>query len=395
MATFVAAAFAAGCGPVPSADDGTDGYLGSATCESCHRDLGTLNALHGHRQALKSIQGAPPAYPDAADRAGVPSPPAGISWPEVGWVVGGYTRGANYVDIQGYLLTDGVLGTHAQYNLYNAPAKLPAGFVAYRPSQAAPLPFEYGCFRCHTTAPEWVDTNGGQRQNNRPGVGGTWVEDGVGCEACHGPGALHVANPWAGNIVVDSSATVCGQCHVDAEDPSRLAAAGGFVRGYQQYTELAASPHAGFDCNVCHDPHASTVYDPSHGVRNQCLVCHAEQNLARHSGRTFVLGDYVEIITCQSCHMPFASKTASSNTFDVFGDTGGVGDARTHVFAINTVLGLSMFTPDGSAVALDEDGKAAVTLDFVCLRCHNGRGSAFALTMDAASSIARGIHDPP
>ncbi len=91
--------------------------------------------------------------------------------------------------------------------------------------------------------------------------------------------------------------------------------------------------------------------------------------------------------------MPLASKNASSATFDVFGDTGRVGDTRTHIFTINPTAGLSMFTPDGSQVATDASGQAFLTLDFVCLRCHNGKGSAFSLTLSGASAIARGIHN--
>jgi hypothetical protein len=53
-----------------------------------------------------------------------------------------------------------------------------------------------------------------------------------------------------------------------------------------------------------------------------------------------------------------------------------------------------MFTADGAEVVVDEEGKTAVTLDFICLRCHHALGSAFELTHPAASAIADGIHDP-
>ena len=44
-------------------------------------------------------------------------------------------------------------------------------------------------------------------------------------------------------------------------------------------------------------------------------------------------------------------------------------------------------------VVKDANGKAAVTIDFVCLRCHNTEnGFPFRLTLKSASEIARGIH---
>jgi len=43
-------------------------------------------------------------------------------------------------------------------------------------------------------------------------------------------------------------------------------------------------------------------------------------------------------------------------------------------------------------VARDANGRAAVTLDFVCLRCHNGVGNAFELTVTSASAVTATMH---
>ncbi len=68
-------------------------------------------------------------------------------------------------------------------------------------------------------------------------------------------------------------------------------------------------------------------------------------------------------VECKDCHMPFASKSATqAGEFE--------GDLKTHIFYINTDPDASMFTETGEFVALDDEGKAAVTLDFVCKRCH-------------------------
>jgi hypothetical protein len=43
---------------------------------------------------------------------------------------------------------------------------------------------------------------------------------------------------------------------------------------------------------------------------------------------------------------------------------------QTHIFYIDTDPAANMFTEDGSLVVLDDNGKAAVTMDFACQRCH-------------------------
>ncbi len=66
---------------------------------------------------------------------------------------------------------------------------------------------------------------------------------------------------------------------------------------------------------------------------------------------------------CKDCHMPFATKSAQP--------TGPhAGDLQTHIFYIDTDPAGNMFTDDGLLVDLDDNGKAAVTMDFACQRCH-------------------------
>jgi hypothetical protein len=69
-------------------------------------------------------------------------------------------------------------------------------------------------------------------------------------------------------------------------------------------------------------------------------------------------------VECIDCHMPPATLSGAP-----LGPNEG--DMRSHIFNINTDADASMFTPDGSQLALSE-GEGAVTLDFVCQRCHTG-----------------------
>ena len=183
-----------------------------------------------------------------------------------------------------------------------------------------------------------------------------------------------------------------------------IPAADGFVSHGAQGNELKASGgHASFSCMTCHDPHRSVFYDGENAIRNECIVCHTDQGMALHEGKVLrAESGYIEVLACQSCHMPFATKTGSENLLTVLdfdGEPRGenqarIADTRTHIFRINTdnVDYTAMFNSAGDQVLRDSQGRAAVTVDFVCQRCHNGTGNAFGLERDFASEIALGMH---
>jgi hypothetical protein len=93
--------------------------------------------------------------------------------------------------------------------------------------------------------------------------------------------------------------------------------------------------------------------------------------------------------------MPLATKSAAEAGADVVGNVGRMGDTRTHIFRINTSASnyRAFFSGDGLSVVKDEQGRAAVTLDFVCFRCHNGIGNAESIsTLDFAAGVASNMH---
>lgn len=377
-------------------------YLGSEACRACHPVVAANNEIHGHAHKLTAIQGSAPVFPEQGTRAGVPNPPAGFTWEDVAYVIGGYIRKARFIDHEGYILTNDADGVDPQWNLTFGANGVTTGFVPYENTgkfgPSDPKPYNYSCFQCHTTGAQAQDGTDPQFQENRPGFAGTWEEAGVQCEECHGPGSNHVANPAARDIYVNSAASACGQCHIRGPDPTVILASGGFIRHHEQWPELLSSGgHAGFNCTTCHDPHISVNYDRANAIRNECIDCHSDQNMALHQGRVFARGDYVEFLECQSCHMPYATKSAAAATTAVAGKKGRIGDMRTHIFRISTdsVDYKAMFSGDGSSVVQDDQGRAAVTVDFVCLRCHNDVGSAFSLTISSASEIALRMHGEP
>jgi len=378
--------------------NGNASYIGSAACMACHDlvtpDIVAAFRLHGHPHILTRARGEPLTFPAEADRAGVPNPPAGHPWTDIAYVIGGYISAARFVDQSGFVLTDA--GEHAptQWNLAFPPNGTQPSFGASDPQEPTPLPYNYDCFRCHATGAQPPSTANPVFQDGRPGMAGSFVEPGVQCEACHGPGSNHAPDPAARTEYVPLAAADCGKCHARGPDPTVIAATSdGFIAHDQQYSELLASGgHKSFACTVCHDPHTSVAY--ANGLRNRCTVCHTDKTLNFHEGKIFVRGDYTEELACESCHMPFATKTGSVATSAIVGNVARVADTRTHIFRITTVNGdyKTMLTADGTRVALDADGKAAVTLDFICLRCHNDVGNAFGLTLKSAAAIAPNAH---
>jgi len=390
--------------PYRNTTDKTNGgavYVGSGACRACHPDIDQMQTLHGHSQKLKAVQGSAPTYPGQATYAGVPQPPEGFVWNDISYVIGGYIRKARFADQDGYVITTGHSGVAAQWNLEFPANGATAGFVAYESTNASRLPYDYSCFVCHTTGPLPQDPSNPQFQENRPGMAGTWKEAGVQCEACHGPGSRHIPNPDARDLFVDTKASACGECHSrshpslgNADTGTITALADGWIDNRQQWPELRASGgHSGLGCVACHEAHASANYDAGRAIHTACTDCHGDKDMGFHAGEQYVSGGHVEPLTCISCHMPFASRSA---TWAVVGESNGrVGDMRTHIFRINTntVDYTGMFTADGSAVLKDSAGRAAVTVDFVCLRCHNtDDGYPFRLTLRSAAEIARGIH---
>jgi hypothetical protein len=169
----------------------------------------------------------------------------------------------------------------------------------------------------------------------------------------------------------------------------------------QQWSEMKASGgHASFACTFCHDPHGSVIIDRATAIRNECTACHAQQTSAGHGGESITIAGRTETLSCESCHMPYAGRKSANATVDEIGPPGRMGDIRTHIFRISSASAdyHAFFTPDGNAVALDSGGRAAVTVDFVCLRCHNDQGVPLfdpGEEIERAAEIAPHIHDLP
>ncbi|MDZ4802275.1 MAG: tetratricopeptide repeat protein [Bryobacteraceae bacterium] len=194
---------------------------------------------------------------------------------------------------------------------------------------------EPACLLCHSSRLQAV--NGIQNQYDAKAP---FLEGGVACERCHGPGQLHVtkmkaagARPSADKAIINpvrlqpaQRDRVCAQCHLTGavriaraatkgrgsytpgDDLSRTVAvfvwdgakeAGLTVTSHFETLALSRCKQATGDrlwCGTCHDPHGTPV-----DVRARCVSCHetASKCTVSLSVRRTRNGD-----KCQDCHMP-------------------------------------------------------------------------------------------
>ena len=170
---------------VPEEPPLTLAYVGSEGCGYCHTERYGELRRSGHPYKLnRVVDGQPPVYPFSE----VPSPPNGLSWDDISYVIGGFGWKARFIGLDGYIITE---GGNNQFNLATGE------WVDYHTDEKKP----YDCGRCHTTG---YQADG--HQDGLEGINGQWAEPGIGCEACHGPGSLHARSPTNIPMTVDSRA---------------------------------------------------------------------------------------------------------------------------------------------------------------------------------------------
>ena len=305
----------------------------------------------GHPYKLNKVEnGQPPVYPYTE----VPEVPEGYTWDDVTYVIGGYNWKARFIGTDGYIITgpEGADPFGAQYNFANPIVGNDPHWVTYHQGEKK----AYNCGPCHTTG---YSNDPDAHQDDLPGLIGTWTEPGVQCEACHGPGSLHAANPRGVKPVVDRDSEQCGKCHYRGV-PEEVDASGGFIKHHEQYEELFQSKHLALKCVDCHDPHAGVIQLRKAKVqttRTLCENCHFKE--AKYQASTIMR----EFVACIDCHMPRITKSAVGNAAKF------TGDIRTHMMAIDPVQ-IGQFTEDGK-LALSQ-----LSLNFACRSCHVEGGIA-------------------
>lgn len=314
-------------------------YVGSDTCFQCHTSYYNDWQASGHPWKLRKVE--------KARYAKLPLPP-GYSWDDISYVIGGAMKKARYIDLQGYIITTAKDGSEAktQYNLEDG------SWSFYHKGEKKP----YECGPCHMTAYKKEGN-----QDGMPGMIGTWVEDGIGCEECHGAGSDHVKKPSKKNIEIGRSVEACGKCHQRGGMGPEPPASGGFIKHHEQINELKAGPHGDLACVDCHDPHKRAIL-----VKAACASCH-EDTAKSFAGTVHGKAG----MKCFECHMPKVSKSAIKvNKY--------TGDVRAHIVRINSDPKATMFKEVITKGKKGEVAQGFVTLEYVCLGCHGSKDKKWA-----------------
>jgi predicted CXXCH cytochrome family protein len=310
-------------------------YVGDKACASCH--LSIAQTYHHHPMGRSMAPAA--SVPERLDRA------AGNPFEKLGVQFMVERRGANFVhkamrrDAQGHTLAD--LHAEVQFTLgsgsngksylinrdgylYQSPISwyaqkqtwdLSPGFANFYPQQRG---IAVDCLFCHANRVEPVE---GSINHYREPIFQGYA---IGCERCHGPGELHVAQRARAENVGDLDYTivnprhlephlrdaVCEQCHLQGEERvlrrgrepfafrpglpfysfvsvfvrkpewnQKNKAVGQVEQMYESRCYKASKAILG--CISCHDPHDKP--DGKKAVahyRTACLQCHRESGAA-------------------------------------------------------------------------------------------------------------------
>ena len=264
-----------------------------------------------------------------------------------------FARSGTSAPLQGerrlaYFIGSGRRGRTYLYELDGLWFELPINFYTHRntwdmapafddaKTMPAVLPTDPNCLHCHATS---IQPSLPEARNRFAGA--PFLQGGIGCSACHGDPAQHLANHGHGPILNPDKLSpvrrdsACIQCHLEGdavvyrtgrslaqfqpgEDLAdtavyfvRTSQQGGGSRATSQYEALlrSACKRASGDrltCTTCHDPHSSpTPAERVQYFRARCLSC--------HTGEKMAAAHHPEQPNCASCHMPTRDTTDISH----------------------------------------------------------------------------------
>src|SRR5258706_5836422 len=298
---------------------------GSAACSGCHSDIYRKYMATGMARSSGRVGAG-----DSAERltaASFEDPKTGAAYRitktkdayrmefarlstgltgerDLQWFIGSGRVGRSYVfSVDGFLF-------QAPVSYYSSPASwnLSPGYSGKLNVDLA-KPIEEPCFMCHSSRPQLIE-NTQNRYMDPP-----FLEDGVGCERCHGEGKRHIAAMRSGKpgvpleivnpVRLDPARrdSICEQCHLTGA--ARVARIGRSVASYRAgdflgdhlsvfvwqeasgdsvatdhaeqlaRSKCRAAAGARMWCGTCHDGHSQPAdSEPAGCYRRYCLGWH-------------------------------------------------------------------------------------------------------------------------
>jgi hypothetical protein len=316
-------------------------YVGSAVCAGCHAEQAQRFAATPMAHALVATTGQDlPELAQGPLRFSVGSynyelakkltgPVFSVSdgtqslSARIGWVFGNGEFGRTYIYHEGASFYESRLSYYSSPraldfttgNPRSAPNRLGTALGRRMTGNEPQL-----CFGCHSTAAT-TDDHFDPKD----------LVPGVTCEACHGPGALHVALMSAGHqaevpsMIMNpaqlgpvASVDFCGACHRTSVDVALNDIAGILTLRFPAYrlqrSRCWGKGDSRITCIACHDPHQPLVRGPASYDRN-CLNCHSRTTSRagnqpaissgkEHNKRSNIAVCRVATNNCVTCHMP-------------------------------------------------------------------------------------------
>ncbi|MCI0681380.1 MAG: hypothetical protein L0Y71_04685 [Gemmataceae bacterium] len=334
-------------------------YVPDQRCADCHADIARTYAQHPMGRSLVPAAAAPPLPLDPEhhnpfdalgarflverdddrvrhrrQRLAPDGQPAAEQVWEVDFAIGSGRRGFSYLAERDGFVIQTPVSWYAQKQRWD----LSPGFHQAQLSGRPVLP---ECLFCHSNRARHIETS--VSRYTQPLFDG----HAIGCQRCHGPGALHVtfresqetpAEATDHTIVnprrLDASARegVCEQCHLVGEDmiarrgrdlydfrpglrperfwsvlaraaePGKAPKAVSHVEQMRESRchERSAKSQRALGCISCHDPHRA-VRGPERLTyyRNRCLACHEPKGCTE-----LLVRRREKLDSCIDCHMP-------------------------------------------------------------------------------------------
>ena len=341
-------------------------YLGDASCAGCHSKIDKTYHMHPMGQSAGFVARFPPIekydstarssftiggyelrvektasgivhHVAARDSTGQALPEYTIA---ADLAIGSGTRGRSYLSLQNGAVWQTPISWFSSTGQWDLSPGFDLGSGGRRAIIAE-------CLFCHVDRVELV--SGAVNRYREPLLP---VQPSIGCERCHGPGALHVAERTAGpptigapdtsivnpkHLPPDLRASVCAQCHLQGQE--RVVRRGRdlsefrpglpleqFVTVFVRHPDLTdlqrsvgqfeqmersrcfTSSNGRLGCTSCHDPHEVPAKEAKLGVyRGKCLTCHKS---GAKECSTPARDREAKADACTACHMP---SVGSSN----------------------------------------------------------------------------------